>query len=264
MRVRGRRLSAYIAETMRPATMEQVGGAVSILPVRPAMPVAVNHRVSVVLADPFPLMLTAIHELLSRCGYVVIGAFTDGVAAIASVQRHRPPLAIIDLPLKGLSGLEILRAIRAERIGTKVLLLTDAAEAQVQEAMALGVSAVVSKSLPEAALIDAIVACLGSCQRSADQVANDSTVELVPSAPAVASLSARDREIVELVLRGWRNKEIARRTGDSEASVKFRLYTIYRRLGVASRMELVYKARDDRRSAEPEAVKYEQGSGHAR
>jgi two-component system nitrate/nitrite response regulator NarL len=195
---------------------------------------ALGARLGVVVADPYPLMLSAITDLPLRSDHAVVGSYSDGVEALEAIRRHRPPMAVLDLPLARLSGLDILRVIRAEGIGTGVVLLTAAEDAAVQQAISLGVAAVVPKSLSEAAVIDAIMACGAGLRRRA---ANGHAEHHL----AVDGLSSREREIVSLVLRGLRNKQIAHHTAFSEASVKFRLYNIYRKLGVGSRIELMHK-----------------------
>lgn len=198
----------------------------------------------VLLADDHPLVLKGLADFLGHAGFRVVAACPDGPSALAEMRRLRPPIAVLDLVLPGLSGLEVARAACAERLPSRIVLLTAVAEeAPLVEAIRLGVAAVVTKDLPETALAEALQAVRGGgrwfpegLKQAAERAKPD----------GLRALSAREREIARLAAQGHRNKQIAHRLALREGTVKIHLYHIYSKLQVKSRTELALIAQRER------------------
>ena len=193
---------------------------------------------SVLLADDHPLVLKGLVDLLQLYGYTVVATCADGPSALAKLRELRPTLAILDLMLPGLSGIDVARTAIKESLPTRIVLLTAASnEALLVKAMHSGVACVLTKDLGVQELMNALqVACAGghwfpdTLKEAAQRV----------DGSALRGLSIREREIASLAASGLQNKQIAHKLALSEGTVKIHLYKIYGKLGVRSRTELAF------------------------
>jgi two-component system nitrate/nitrite response regulator NarL len=153
---------------------------------------------------------------------------------------------LLDVSMPGLSGIELLRALRAAGDARPVVLLTAGLEdAALVEAIALGVNGIVLKEGAHNLLIPCLETVRGGERwieqdllGRADEIASGGGVPVDP----LALLNPRERRIAELVVRGLRNREIGERIGTNEGNVKVYLHRIYRKLGISSRTEMVLHA----------------------
>ncbi len=199
----------------------------------------------VVVADDHPLMLAGIESLLASSDVEIVGRATDGHVALAQIMAAKPDIALIDVSMPGLSGIEILRALRNSDLGTKVVLLTAHLEDNdLLEAMRLSVEGIVLKDGGDRQLVDCleqVVAGRRAVPTALVQRALDfSLIENSPSPLLV--LAPRERAIVAQVGKGLRNRDIAAELGMTEGTVKVYLHTIYQKLGVQNRTELAVLA----------------------
>ena len=114
--------------------------------------------ISLVLADDHPLLLNGLENLfrlekdiqvLARCG--------DGVEALRAVREHRPDILILDIRMPRMDGLAVLRALKMEKLRTRVVLLTVALdEDEVLEAIRLGVRGVVLKEMAPQLIVQCV------------------------------------------------------------------------------------------------------------
>jgi len=194
------------------------------------------------LADDHPIVLKGLQELLASAGFDVVAACRDGGDALAALRQHRPALAVVDLMLPGLSGLDLARTVRTESLPTRLVLLTAAASRPaLLQAVRLGVCAIVTKDQPNEVLLDALRCVRDGGTWILDELLRSDGKAVL--AAALADLSAREREVVLLAVRGQRNKQIAHQLGLTEGTVKIHLHRIYAKLNVTSRMELAEVAR---------------------
>ena len=206
--------------------------------------------ISLVLADDHPLLLNGLENLfrlekdiqvLARCG--------DGVEALRAVREHRPDILILDIRMPRMDGLAVLRALKMEKLRTRVVLLTVALdEDEVLEAIRLGVRGVVLKEMAPQLIVQCVrkVHAGGEwLERSSVGRALEKMLRRDPITQGIAGLlTARETEIVRLVASGLHNKEIAGKLTISEATVKLHLHNIYEKLGVDGRVTLTLYAKD--------------------
>lgn len=177
----------------------------------------------VIIADDHTLVREGIRALLERLPTVtVVGEAGDGRQAQALLEKHRPDVALLDITMPGLNGLEL--AGRAERLSprTKVIILSmHAGEAYVAQALRAGVAGYLLKDAAAAELEFA----LQSVSRGETYLSPAISRQVVEGylkvseegADPLAGLTARQREILQLVAEGKSTKEIA---GLLEVSVK--------------------------------------------
>ena len=200
--------------------------------------------IRLVLADDHPIVLHGLQQLFERTpGFAVAASCRDGRQTLEAVRSLRPDVLVLDLRMPGMSGLDVLRAVAEEKLPCRVVLLTAALrDAEVSEAMRLGVMGIVMKESPPDALVDAVRRVHGGEQwidRDPLMRAFGRVARAGEGAPGGATLTAREREIVQMVSEGLRNRDIAERMKISEGTVKVHLHNVYEKLGVDGRLELV-------------------------
>jgi DNA-binding NarL/FixJ family response regulator len=215
---------------------------------------AVNDKPSirVLLADDHPIVLGGLDQLLSlEPDITVVARCTNGNEALAAIARERPDVAVVDLTMPSRGGIEVLRELHAIRSPVRVVLLTARIEhEQVLEALTHGVAGIVLKESAPLQILDCIRRVAAGGQWI-DQVIGSRTLDGLlrrqsGAAKAAAVLTAREIEVVRMVARGLRNKEIADLLSITEGTVKAHLRTIFEKLAIDSRMKLIVYAREMR------------------
>jgi DNA-binding NarL/FixJ family response regulator len=199
--------------------------------------------ISIVLADDHPLVLRGAAEILSaQPDMNVLAMCTDGRAAAETIRELAPNVAVLDVVMPGLNGLEVLSAIAAEENITKIVFLTAfATDDHVLAAIANGAQGIVLKDDAPDTLVECVRTVAAGKQwfptdlvetalsRDASQCAESDRFGL---------LTAREQQIVALVADGLSNGEIARRINLVEGTIKFHLHTIYKKLDTSNRTAL--------------------------
>lgn len=210
--------------------------------------------VNLVLCDDHPIVLAGLDGLFRlEQDFQVLARCINGEEALAAVRQHNPDILVVDLhiPGPGGDGLEILRALRREKLPTKAVMLAAALEEdEIVEALRLGVRGVVLKELAPQALVECIRKVYAGEQWIDKQLSNLALESLLRRETAGRArsgvLSPRETEIVRMVAGGLGNKELAERLGVSEGTIKIHLHNIYKKLKVHSRLELVLHAQSNK------------------
>src|SRR5947207_7443803 len=204
--------------------------------------------VHLALADDHPIVLDGLEGLFRlEPDFQVVARCINGEETLVAVRRHRPDILILDLRMPRGDGLEILRTLRREKLPTKVVLLAGALEEdEVLEALRLGVRGVVLKELAPQQLVECVRKVHAGEQWLEKQLSSrvlETLLRREAGGRAGSSvLTPREIEIVRMVANGLRNRELARRLGVTEGTVKIHLHNIYKKLKVQSRLELVLHA----------------------
>ncbi len=117
---------------------------------------------TILVADDEPFLRELVHAIVESETYQIVDA-ADGAEAWALIKRHHPDLALLDVRMPGLSGLELVRAIRADPdlAGTRVILLTATAhKADLEAGMAAGANFYLTKPFSPADLLSLVEAAL--------------------------------------------------------------------------------------------------------
>lgn len=200
---------------------------------------------TVVVADDHPLMLDAVAGLFAGTAFEVVARCRDGAQARAAILEHKPDLAVLDIQMPHVTGLQILAEARAEHWPTRILLVTAGLEPEpLVEAIRLKADGLVLKGASGEVMARAAETVAGGGQWI-DRDAMEQVIGILaePVAETVA-LTPRENDVVRCVARGRRNKEIARDLGISEGTVKMHLHNLYEKLSVSSRTELAILARE--------------------
>jgi two-component system, NarL family, nitrate/nitrite response regulator NarL len=202
------------------------------------------HQCSTVVADDHPLVLRGLVELLEcEPDISVVASCSDGAAALKAILELKPDVAVLDISMPGLTGLEVLGNLALQGCGTKVILLTaSVVEIHILTAIAQGAKGLIMKDMA----LNVLVQCIrevASGQRwfSADLV--DAALLHETGHRALSErldqvLTSREREVMLLVSEGLANKEVGRRLGLSEGTVKIHIHNIFQKLKVPNRTAL--------------------------
>ena len=201
-----------------------------------------------VLADDHPIVLHGLENLLRAEPDVrVVARCASADETLVAVRRHRPDLLILDLHMPSKNGLEVLRQLRREQLGTKVVLMADRLEDdEVLEAYRLGVRGMLLKELALKMVVQCVRTVLAgevwiekrAVSRALDVLLRRET----GGREAAALLTPREMQMVRLVALGLRTEEISSRLAISEGTIKTHLHRVYRKLKINNRVALTLYA----------------------
>lgn len=207
-------------------------------------------RTRLLIADDHPIVLDGLVQLFtSDKDFDVVGRCSTGDEALSGLRRLRPDVAVIDIRMPGVNGIELLRHVSDESLPTRVVLLTaEISDDSVLEAVRLGVAGIVLKEMAPRVMLQSVRAVAagekwlddGAMRRALDKMLRREA----GLADAVRVLTPRELEVVKMVAIGMRNKQIADRLHITEGTVKIHLHSIYQKLGVSGRVELSIYARE--------------------
>ena len=203
--------------------------------------------IRVVLADDHAVVRKGIREFLEEEGSIeVVAEASDGEEAKALIRQHKPDVAVLDIRMPKLTGIEVTRWIREQGVSVGVLILTAYDDdPYVLAALQAGANGYVLKTA-EADEITAAVRAVRKGQSALDPViARKLMAHLTgTSSPAqlVEPLTPREQEVLERVSQGLTNRAIGLQLGISNRTVQGHLANVYAKLQVSSRTEAVTKA----------------------
>ena len=199
----------------------------------------------VLLADDHPLVLDGLENLFrTEEGFEVVARCVNGRETLAAAREHRPDVIILDLRMPEISGLDVMRRLVEDRLGCRVVILTAGVhQIEMLEAVRLGALGVVLKESAPGLLVD----CVRTVARGEPYAQPRFLQRLLEQAEATAPeppLTPRELDLVRMVARGLRNREIAERLSITEGTVKVHLHNIYDKLRLNGRLALLRYAED--------------------
>ncbi len=197
--------------------------------------------IRILLAEDHVVVREGLRALLEQAGMDVIGEASDGLEALQLASKQQPDVAVLDISMPHLNGLETARRLREALPQTKIVLLTMYTEdPYVLEAMQAGVVGYVLKTQAAADIIQAIQAVLqGGIYLSPRISRTVVTAYLSGSESPSDPLTSREREILQLIAEGQTTKEIAWRLGLSVKTVESHRIRLMRKLDIHETATLV-------------------------
>ncbi len=201
-----------------------------------------THTIRVVLADDHAVVRRGLAGLLTSAEDIeVVGTASDGAEAVEVVTSLRPDVVVMDLQMPGVDGVEATRRIVAGESGTQVLVLTSFSDSErIVAALDAGAVGYLLKDADPDEVIEGVRAVSRGESplhpKAARELLRARTEPVVPTVSA-SQLTPRETDVLRLVRLGLANKQIARRLGISERTVKAHLTSAFQRIGVADRTQ---------------------------
>ena len=205
-------------------------------------------KIRVIIAEDHAFVREATRQFLEQEPDIeIVGEATDGAEAVALANRLNPDVAIVDISMPVMSGIEATERIKAVRPGIAVLILTQYDDDQyVFALLAAGAAGYLLKDVPSAEIVRAVRSV-----HAGEPVLHPAIIKKVlarfaaevqdqqPARPEGELLTEREREILRLAACGLSNARIGERLFVSLRTVQVHLTHIFNKLGVGSRTEAV-------------------------
>ncbi len=206
-------------------------------------------RIRVLLADDHAVVRQGIRRFLEEADDIeVVAEAGDGREALDRIREHRPDVAVVDIRMPEMSGVEVTRRIRERYPHTRVLILTAYDDdPYVFALLQAGADGYVLKTASGDELVQAVRTVYRGQSALSPEIATKVVRQAVTGKPATAAdqvepLTPRELAVLRLAARGLTNKAIGHELGISHRTVQGHLASIYGKLGVASRTEAVTEA----------------------
>lgn len=198
---------------------------------------------TILIVDDHALVREGLRGILDRQDDMrVVGEAGDSAVTLAMVSRHRPDVVLLDIEIPGDEVVTTVRRIRQCSPGSRVIILSMYEGPQlVQALLTAGIRGYLVKSTHWQELVAAIRAVCADDDRVVLGVSRDS-LRYTRQEVGAGTLSAREREVLQLVGEALSNSQIASRLSLTEATVKRHLRNIFVKLGAVSRIDAVNKA----------------------
>src|SRR6266852_4359335 len=202
------------------------------------------HCTSVVIADRHPVVLQGLTNVLrAESGFKVVASCSDGTDCIEAIRSLIPDIAILDISLPGLTGLEILTIANSESLSTRLVFFTASVEdRELVILAAAGAYGVILKDVAPEILVQSLRQ-VADGQRllplpPSDQAVPREQRDIAITENVLTVLTDRERQIMRLVSEGLSNKEIERRLNIACGTIKVHLHHVYQKLEISNRTVL--------------------------
>jgi DNA-binding NarL/FixJ family response regulator len=205
------------------------------------------RKYTVLVADDHAIVKEGLVSLLKEHDFDVVDAVGDGHELLESARRHQPDLIVTDVSMPGLSGLDVLTRLKADRVSSKVIVLTMHHDADLAtRAMRSGASAFMLKHSAGEELLIAIHQALEGRTYLTPTLTKEVLERMASPDRSEPQLTPRQIDVLRLILEGRRMKEIAAALNLSARTVETHKYQMMEVLGVSSTAELVKYAIEHR------------------
>ncbi len=203
--------------------------------------------------DDHPLFRKAILQLVDMThDFEVVGEASNGRDGLEQAMKLQPDMILLDLNMKDMNGIEVLKAIKASELDSRVVMLTVSDEAgDLIAALRAGADGYLLKEMePEDLLVklhDAAAGQVTLTERLTRMLAHSLREDSKPKDPSQAGLTDQESRILDLIAQGKSNKLIARELNISDGTVKVHVKHLLRKLNLRSRVEAAVWAVEKRR-----------------
>jgi DNA-binding NarL/FixJ family response regulator len=203
------------------------------------------HCTNLVIADRHPVVLQGLTSVLGeQSGFKIVACCRDGPSCIEAIRSLVPDIAILDISMPGLTGLEILTTANSERLPTRLVFFTASVQdRELVMSAAAGAFGVVLKDVALETLVQSLRQVargqrlpLPSSVRAAPRGREQRNIAIAENVLTV--LTERERQIMALVSEGLSNKEIGRRLNIADGTIKVHLHHVYQKLEISNRTVL--------------------------
>ena len=200
-----------------------------------------EERIRLVIVDDHPMMRSGIKAILATARTIeVVGEASSGEEAVSLCKTLQPNVVLMDLIMPGMGGVAATRAVRSACPETRVIVLTSFDDGTlVQDAIRAGAMSFLLKNVSGTVLTDAVVAATKGQPTMANEALH-ALMDIAANLPPLGSdLTDREREVLQFLVKGLTNAQIAHQMSISEATVRFHVGNILSKLEVSNRTEAV-------------------------
>jgi DNA-binding NarL/FixJ family response regulator len=204
----------------------------------------------VLIADDHPLIRSGLRALLARePAFDVVGEAADGYQALELVEQLAPDVAMLDVSMPRLNGIDVARQISEKWPSTRIIIVSiHSDEGYVLRALKAGAKGYLLKASPEDEILNAVRAVAAGQAYFSPEISRLLVEEYVREAhfrgveDSYDLLSIREKEILQLLVSGTSNRQIAEKIHVSPATVETHRTNIFQKLGIHSLAELILYA----------------------
>jgi DNA-binding NarL/FixJ family response regulator len=193
-------------------------------------------RTRVLVADDHPVVRAGLSAVITeQSDLELVAEAENGARAVALFREHRPDVALMDLRMPVMDGVEAIRTIATEFPDARILAVTTyEGDADIRRALEAGASGYLLKDM----LLTEVLTAVRAVHRG-ERVIPIAVAARLAEFPERSDLTEREAEVLQLVARGLSNKEVARAIGRTDETVKIHLKNAFAKLAVADRTEAV-------------------------
>ncbi len=206
----------------------------------------VNNPITVIIADDHEVVRAGIRRLLSIDKTIqILGDGSNGEEAIKLVEYHKPIVAIMDILMPKMTGIEAIPAIKKASPVTLIVMLTAFEDAEhLEQALSAGADGYLTKDIGAKDLVDSIKLVTQGERVFSKSILHTLQNKVIPrSAPSSSAnritITRREQDVLNLVAEGLTSNEIAEKLGLSTRTVESHRYNIMQKLGIKSAASLV-------------------------
>ncbi len=198
-----------------------------------------GQKIRVLVVDDHPIMRVGIAAIIQATpDMTAVDQAGTGEEAVQLFEKHLPDVTLMDLRLPGMSGVDVIRTVIARHPAAKfVVLTTYEGDEDIHQALEAGARSYIVKGMPHDALVNALRRV-----NAGGRFLPPPVTRVLASRLPDSVLSAREREVLNLMVGGKTNREIAAELGITEATVKCHVSVILMRLNASDRTQAVVTA----------------------
>lgn len=209
-----------------------------------------ENEITLLIADDHPMVRAGLRSMLSDSRISIVGEAGGGREAVEMVTKLKPRVALLDIRMPDMDGIQALESIKAAKLDTRVIMVTTyRSTAYLLRSLSAGAAGFVLKDISREELLAAVYSVaqgtsLVDSQFLQDVLRSLESVEKTDEAPKglVESLTAREMDILRLMVEGLTNQAIGDVLGLSAGTVKGYAQTVMHKLGTNDRTQAAVKA----------------------
>lgn len=209
-----------------------------------------KKKISLILADDHKMLRDGLKDILEdQGGFQVVGEAGDGAACVSLAKSLKPDVAVVDMKMPGMSGLEVVKTLQRDLPALRVIIVSSYDDDRhVMEAYNAGAAAF----LPKITGAEKLISCIREVHEKGSAIPEEIRARLLGGVrrldlggagdDVLTPLTRAELSVLDGVKRGKQNKEIASELDISEKTVRNHLTAVLAKLGAATRTEAVVKA----------------------
>lgn len=202
--------------------------------------------IRVLMIDDHPIVRSGIRKLLEQARDItVVGEGDSGDVALDLIRRHKPDVLLLDMEMPGKTGVEVAREVNAAKLDVRILALSAYDDEQyIINLLASGAAGYLTKEEALDTIVDAVRGVAHGeegwlSRRAVASMAAAVRDDPGPQPEIGPDFTEREREVLQLLIKGWTNQQIADELYLSERTVRFHLTNVYAKIGISSRAEAI-------------------------